>query len=115
MLGKILIKNKKKHHHHRPSSGGSIRRREQEEQSSPNNGMCRNLMSTLQRPACITRAQTEELEVCVCLCVCVDCPLTEGEVSHLLSNGEEKHAERMVKDSEPRKSLGMLENKLGVL
>ncbi|XP_071333869.1 1-phosphatidylinositol 4,5-bisphosphate phosphodiesterase beta-3 [Trachinotus anak] len=35
-----------------------------------------------------------------------DCPLTDGEVSQLLSNGEEKLAERMVKDSEPRKSLG---------
>lgn len=34
-----------------------------------------------------------------------DCPLTE-EASQLLSNGEEKLAERMVKDSEPRKSIG---------
>uniref|UniRef100_A0A3Q4GXH8 1-phosphatidylinositol 4,5-bisphosphate phosphodiesterase n=1 Tax=Neolamprologus brichardi TaxID=32507 RepID=A0A3Q4GXH8_NEOBR len=34
-----------------------------------------------------------------------DCPLTE-EGSQLLSNGEEKLAERMVKDSEPRKSIG---------
>ncbi|XP_033992421.1 1-phosphatidylinositol 4,5-bisphosphate phosphodiesterase beta-3 isoform X2 [Trematomus bernacchii] len=33
-------------------------------------------------------------------------PLTDGEGSHLLTNGEEKLAERMVKDSEPRKSLG---------
>uniref|UniRef100_A0A8C3AM60 1-phosphatidylinositol 4,5-bisphosphate phosphodiesterase n=1 Tax=Cyclopterus lumpus TaxID=8103 RepID=A0A8C3AM60_CYCLU len=35
-----------------------------------------------------------------------DCPLTDGEGSQLLSNGEEKLAERMVKDFEPRKSLG---------
>ncbi|XP_069573104.1 1-phosphatidylinositol 4,5-bisphosphate phosphodiesterase beta-3 [Brachyistius frenatus] len=35
-----------------------------------------------------------------------DCPLTDNEGSQLLSNGEEKLAERMVKDSEPRKSLG---------
>uniref|UniRef100_A0A3Q2Y959 1-phosphatidylinositol 4,5-bisphosphate phosphodiesterase n=1 Tax=Hippocampus comes TaxID=109280 RepID=A0A3Q2Y959_HIPCM len=33
-----------------------------------------------------------------------DCPLVEGE--QLLSNVEEKLAERMVKDSDPRKSLG---------
>ncbi|KAM9836517.1 1-phosphatidylinositol 4,5-bisphosphate phosphodiesterase beta-3 [Aulostomus maculatus] len=35
-----------------------------------------------------------------------DCPLTDSDGSQLLSNGEEKLAERMVKDSEPRKSLG---------
>lgn len=35
-----------------------------------------------------------------------DCPLTDGEVGHLLSNGEEKLAERMAKDAEPRKSIG---------
>ncbi|XP_060922250.1 1-phosphatidylinositol 4,5-bisphosphate phosphodiesterase beta-3 [Limanda limanda] len=35
-----------------------------------------------------------------------DCPLIDGEGSLLLSNGEEKLAERMVKDLEPRKSLG---------
>ncbi|XP_022614086.1 1-phosphatidylinositol 4,5-bisphosphate phosphodiesterase beta-3 [Seriola dumerili] len=35
-----------------------------------------------------------------------DCPLTDIEGSQLLSNGEEKLAERMVKDLEPRKSLG---------
>uniref|UniRef100_A0A8D3DJW6 1-phosphatidylinositol 4,5-bisphosphate phosphodiesterase n=1 Tax=Scophthalmus maximus TaxID=52904 RepID=A0A8D3DJW6_SCOMX len=35
-----------------------------------------------------------------------DCPLTDGEGSQLLSNGEEKLAEGMVKDSEPRKSIG---------
>lgn len=37
---------------------------------------------------------------------CVEGPLTDGEGSQLLTNGEEKLAERMVKDSEPRKSLG---------
>uniref|UniRef100_A0A8C3AK00 1-phosphatidylinositol 4,5-bisphosphate phosphodiesterase n=1 Tax=Cyclopterus lumpus TaxID=8103 RepID=A0A8C3AK00_CYCLU len=81
MLGKILIKNKKKHQHHRPSSSGSIRRRELEEQLSPTNGEFRH------------------------------CPLTDGEGSQLLSNGEEKLAERMVKDFEPRKSLGELKKK----
>uniref|UniRef100_A0A665TTQ2 1-phosphatidylinositol 4,5-bisphosphate phosphodiesterase n=1 Tax=Echeneis naucrates TaxID=173247 RepID=A0A665TTQ2_ECHNA len=35
-----------------------------------------------------------------------DCPLSDSEGSRLLSNGEEKLAERMIKDSEPRKSLG---------
>ncbi|XP_031706702.1 1-phosphatidylinositol 4,5-bisphosphate phosphodiesterase beta-3 isoform X2 [Anarrhichthys ocellatus] len=35
-----------------------------------------------------------------------DCPLMDSEGSHLLSNGEEKLAERLVKDSEPRKSIG---------
>ncbi|XP_075943039.1 1-phosphatidylinositol 4,5-bisphosphate phosphodiesterase beta-3 isoform X1 [Anarhichas minor] len=35
-----------------------------------------------------------------------DCPLMDSEGSHLLSNGEEKLAERLVKESEPRKSIG---------
>uniref|UniRef100_A0A3P8WLT2 Phosphoinositide phospholipase C n=1 Tax=Cynoglossus semilaevis TaxID=244447 RepID=A0A3P8WLT2_CYNSE len=35
-----------------------------------------------------------------------ECPLTEGEGGHVMSNGEEKLAERMVKDLEPRKSIG---------
>uniref|UniRef100_UPI003AAA6303 1-phosphatidylinositol 4,5-bisphosphate phosphodiesterase beta-3 n=1 Tax=Centroberyx gerrardi TaxID=166262 RepID=UPI003AAA6303 len=35
-----------------------------------------------------------------------DCPLTDGDGGQLLSNGEEKLAERMVKDSDPRKSIG---------
>ncbi|TKS92681.1 1-phosphatidylinositol 4,5-bisphosphate phosphodiesterase beta-3 [Collichthys lucidus] len=35
-----------------------------------------------------------------------DCPLNDSEGSQLLSNGEEKLAERMAKDSEPRKSIG---------
>ncbi|CAN9509501.1 unnamed protein product [Ophioblennius macclurei] len=35
-----------------------------------------------------------------------DCPLTKQEGSQLLSNGEEKLAENMIKYSEPRKSLG---------
>ncbi|XP_037613830.1 1-phosphatidylinositol 4,5-bisphosphate phosphodiesterase beta-3 [Sebastes umbrosus] len=35
-----------------------------------------------------------------------DCPLTDSEGIHLLSNGEEKLAERMAKDLEPRKSIG---------
>uniref|UniRef100_A0A7N6ADB8 1-phosphatidylinositol 4,5-bisphosphate phosphodiesterase n=1 Tax=Anabas testudineus TaxID=64144 RepID=A0A7N6ADB8_ANATE len=36
----------------------------------------------------------------------MDCPLTDNEGGQLLSNGEEKLAERMVKDLEPRKSIG---------
>ncbi|KAM4536564.1 1-phosphatidylinositol 4,5-bisphosphate phosphodiesterase beta-3 [Odontesthes bonariensis] len=35
-----------------------------------------------------------------------DSPLTDGDGSQMLSNGEENLAERMVKDSEPRKSIG---------
>lgn len=35
-----------------------------------------------------------------------DCPLNDSYGSQLLSNGEEKLAERMIKDIEPRKSLG---------
>ncbi|KAM9335769.1 1-phosphatidylinositol 4,5-bisphosphate phosphodiesterase beta-3 [Symphorus nematophorus] len=35
-----------------------------------------------------------------------DCPLNDSYGMQLLSNGEEKLAERMVKDSEPRKSIG---------
>uniref|UniRef100_UPI0037E7A88D 1-phosphatidylinositol 4,5-bisphosphate phosphodiesterase beta-3 n=1 Tax=Semicossyphus pulcher TaxID=241346 RepID=UPI0037E7A88D len=35
-----------------------------------------------------------------------DCPLNDSYGSQLLSNGEEKLAERMVKDLEPRKSIG---------
>uniref|UniRef100_A0A4W6EJU9 Phosphoinositide phospholipase C n=1 Tax=Lates calcarifer TaxID=8187 RepID=A0A4W6EJU9_LATCA len=83
MLGKILVKNKKKHYHHRPSSGGSIRRREMEDSY---NTKLKQISSAF----------------------VVDCPLTDSEGSQLLSNGEEKLAERMVKDSEPRKSIGGL-------
>lgn len=35
-----------------------------------------------------------------------DCPLNDSDGSQFLSNGEEKLAERMIKDIEPRKSLG---------
>ncbi|KAM3857781.1 1-phosphatidylinositol 4,5-bisphosphate phosphodiesterase beta-3 [Diretmus argenteus] len=35
-----------------------------------------------------------------------DCPLMDGDGGQLLSNGEEKLAERMAKDCEPRKSIG---------
>lgn len=35
-----------------------------------------------------------------------DCPLTESNGTQYLSNGEERLAERMIKDSEPRKSIG---------
>uniref|UniRef100_A0A8C5IB17 Phosphoinositide phospholipase C n=1 Tax=Gouania willdenowi TaxID=441366 RepID=A0A8C5IB17_GOUWI len=36
---------------------------------------------------------------------CLECPLTD-EGNHLLTNGEEKMSERMIKYAEPRKSLG---------
>ncbi|KAJ0006402.1 hypothetical protein NQD34_013675 [Periophthalmus magnuspinnatus] len=36
-----------------------------------------------------------------------DCPLSETIGSQCLSNGEERLAERMIKDSEPRKSIGI--------
>lgn len=106
MLGKILIKNKKKHHHHRPSSGGSIRRREPGEQSSPNNGTV-SLCLEWEWQAVVALLYIATTHWCPVFVI--DCPLTDGEGSHLLSNGEEKLAERMVKDSEPRKSLGGLE------
>ncbi|XP_056156127.1 1-phosphatidylinositol 4,5-bisphosphate phosphodiesterase beta-3 [Lampris incognitus] len=35
-----------------------------------------------------------------------DCPLNDGDGAQLLSNGEEKLAERIAKDSDPRKSIG---------
>ncbi|TNM93569.1 hypothetical protein fugu_001745 [Takifugu bimaculatus] len=35
-----------------------------------------------------------------------DCPLNDSDTGLLLSNGEEKLAERLIKDSEPRKSIG---------
>ena len=38
--------------------------------------------------------------------MCADCPLSDGEGGQLMSNGEEKLAETMVKDSDPRKSIG---------
>ncbi|XP_031441372.1 LOW QUALITY PROTEIN: 1-phosphatidylinositol 4,5-bisphosphate phosphodiesterase beta-3 [Clupea harengus] len=75
LMGKILIKNKKKHHH-RTTNGGSVRRR------NTMSGDISDQASTVN-----------------------DCPLSDGESNHILSNGEEKLAERMVKDSEPRKSI----------
>lgn len=39
-------------------------------------------------------------------CSSTDCPLNDGDGGLLLSNGEEKLAERLIKDSEPRKSIG---------
>lgn len=38
--------------------------------------------------------------------VSLDWSLNDGEAGQLLSNGEEKLAEGMVKDSEPHKSIG---------
>uniref|UniRef100_A0A672YLT0 1-phosphatidylinositol 4,5-bisphosphate phosphodiesterase n=1 Tax=Sphaeramia orbicularis TaxID=375764 RepID=A0A672YLT0_9TELE len=38
------------------------------------------------------------------------CPLLDSDGAQILSNGEEKLAERMIKDSEPRKSIGELKN-----
>uniref|UniRef100_A0A671Q3R3 1-phosphatidylinositol 4,5-bisphosphate phosphodiesterase n=1 Tax=Sinocyclocheilus anshuiensis TaxID=1608454 RepID=A0A671Q3R3_9TELE len=76
LMGKILIKNKKKHQH-RASNGGSIRRKDgTDEQFSPLNG------------------------------VYTHCPLSDGEVGQLMSNGGEKLAERMAKDLDIRKSIG---------
>uniref|UniRef100_H3CA47 1-phosphatidylinositol 4,5-bisphosphate phosphodiesterase n=1 Tax=Tetraodon nigroviridis TaxID=99883 RepID=H3CA47_TETNG len=85
LLGKILVKNKKKHRHYRPSNGGSIRRREQGEQSSPYNG----------EPPPPPRASSR-----------VGDAANDSDASQLLSNGEEKLAERLIKDSDPRKSIG---------
>uniref|UniRef100_A0A8C6TYX6 Phosphoinositide phospholipase C n=1 Tax=Neogobius melanostomus TaxID=47308 RepID=A0A8C6TYX6_9GOBI len=85
LMGKILIKNKKKHYHHRPSSSGSIRRREVDEQSPLANG---NHLRTL--------------VLCHWELLCSPPQLD----SLCLSNGEERLAERMVKDSDPRKSIG---------
>ena len=39
-------------------------------------------------------------------CLYPDCPLMDSDGAQLLSNGEEKLAEGMVKESEPRKSIG---------
>ncbi|XP_062371755.1 1-phosphatidylinositol 4,5-bisphosphate phosphodiesterase beta-3 [Sardina pilchardus] len=75
LVGKILIKNKKKHHH-RTANGGSVRRR------NTDGGDISDQASPIN-----------------------DCPLSDGENNHIMSNGEEKLAERMVKDSEPRKSI----------
>ncbi|XP_034159507.1 1-phosphatidylinositol 4,5-bisphosphate phosphodiesterase beta-3 isoform X1 [Pangasianodon hypophthalmus] len=75
LLGKILIKNKKKHHH-RTANGGSVRRKEgADEQASSLNDLC------------------------------LDAPLPEVETSQIMSNGGEKLAERMAKDSDMRKSI----------
>uniref|UniRef100_A0A672JP31 Phosphoinositide phospholipase C n=1 Tax=Salarias fasciatus TaxID=181472 RepID=A0A672JP31_SALFA len=86
MMGKILIKNKKRHHHHRPSdTSGSIRRKEHGDQSSPNNGGS-------------APAPPAEDKTTLYFIILI-------QRSQLLSNGEEKMAENMIKYSEPRKSL----------
>lgn len=36
----------------------------------------------------------------------VDCPLSDGDGNQTLSNGEEKLAESLMKEVEPRKSIG---------
>ncbi|XP_058250290.1 1-phosphatidylinositol 4,5-bisphosphate phosphodiesterase beta-3 isoform X2 [Hemibagrus wyckioides] len=75
LMGKILVKNKKKHHHH-ATNGGSVRRKEgADEQASSLNDLC------------------------------LDAPMPEGETSQNMSNGGEKLAERMSKDSDMRKSF----------
>lgn len=38
--------------------------------------------------------------------LCLDCPLSDGEVGQLMSNGGEKLAERMAKDLDICKSIG---------
>lgn len=74
LMGKILIKNKKKHEH-RASGGGSARRRTVDG-SDPNEQASPNN----------------------------DCPLHDGDTGPVMSNGDEKLAERMFKDG-PRKSI----------
>ncbi|XP_030635517.1 1-phosphatidylinositol 4,5-bisphosphate phosphodiesterase beta-3 [Chanos chanos] len=75
LMGKILIKNKKKHHH-RATNGGSVRRRTGD--------------------GAETSDQASPVN---------DCPLTDPEAGHIMSNGGEKLAERMAKDSDIRKSI----------
>uniref|UniRef100_A0AAY4CHJ7 1-phosphatidylinositol 4,5-bisphosphate phosphodiesterase n=1 Tax=Denticeps clupeoides TaxID=299321 RepID=A0AAY4CHJ7_9TELE len=71
-----ILIKNKKKHQHRSTNGGSVRRRAE-------GGELADQASPLN-----------------------DCPLSDGEANHILSNGEEKLSERMVKDSGPRKSIG---------
>ncbi|XP_035264210.1 1-phosphatidylinositol 4,5-bisphosphate phosphodiesterase beta-3 [Anguilla anguilla] len=74
LLGKILIKNKKKHQH-RASGAGSARRRTVDGGDTAEHASPNN-----------------------------DCPLNDGEMGQVMSNGEDKLTERMFKDG-PRKSI----------
>uniref|UniRef100_A0A8B9JZP0 1-phosphatidylinositol 4,5-bisphosphate phosphodiesterase n=1 Tax=Astyanax mexicanus TaxID=7994 RepID=A0A8B9JZP0_ASTMX len=76
LMGKILIKNKKKHHHHH--------------HQATNGGSVRR------KAGDGAEDQASPLN---------DCPLNEGEASQIISNGGEKLAERMSKDSDIRKSI----------
>uniref|UniRef100_A0AAY4CHS7 1-phosphatidylinositol 4,5-bisphosphate phosphodiesterase n=1 Tax=Denticeps clupeoides TaxID=299321 RepID=A0AAY4CHS7_9TELE len=74
-----ILIKNKKKHQHRSTNGGSVRRRAE-------GGELADQASPLN-----------------------DCPLSDGEANHILSNGEEKLSERMVKDSGPRKSIDRVE------
>ncbi|MGH0179961.1 UNVERIFIED_CONTAM: hypothetical protein FKN15_010536 [Acipenser sinensis] len=83
LLGKILIKNKKKHPH--KVSEGSIKRRLAEQGSNTYS----DTSSIFEQPSPNN-----------------GCPLQDAaETGQLLSNGEEKMAERLAKEGQPRKSI----------
>uniref|UniRef100_A0A674CFZ0 1-phosphatidylinositol 4,5-bisphosphate phosphodiesterase n=1 Tax=Salmo trutta TaxID=8032 RepID=A0A674CFZ0_SALTR len=71
-----ILIKNKKKHHHRASSGGNMRRRTGE-------------IDALEQASPVN-----------------DCPFSDSEGGQLLSNGEEKLAESLVKDGDPRKSIG---------
>ncbi|MFT7814565.1 1-phosphatidylinositol 4,5-bisphosphate phosphodiesterase beta-3 isoform X1 [Arapaima gigas] len=75
-----ILIKNKKKHHHRPSAG-SVRRRVDEGTEVTEQASSNN-----------------------------DYPVNDVEAGHLMSNGEEKLAERMAKESEPRKSIGYVES-----
>ncbi|XP_039624990.1 1-phosphatidylinositol 4,5-bisphosphate phosphodiesterase beta-3 isoform X1 [Polypterus senegalus] len=82
LLGKILVKNKKKHPHH--IQEGSVKRRLVGQSSNHSD----------------TSSISEQLSPgngCP--------PLSTSDAGQLLSNGEEKLAERLIKEAEPRKSI----------
>ncbi|MGH0183654.1 UNVERIFIED_CONTAM: hypothetical protein FKN15_012604, partial [Acipenser sinensis] len=85
LLGKILIKNKKKHPH--KVSEGSIKRRLAEQGSNTYS----DTSSIFEQPSPNN-----------------GCPLQDAaETGQLLSNGEEKMAERLAKEGQPRKSIDL--------
>uniref|UniRef100_A0A8C7KJT7 1-phosphatidylinositol 4,5-bisphosphate phosphodiesterase n=1 Tax=Oncorhynchus kisutch TaxID=8019 RepID=A0A8C7KJT7_ONCKI len=71
-----ILIKNKKKHHHRASSGGNMRRRTGE-------------IDALEQASPVN-----------------DFPFSDSEGGQLLSNGEEKLAESLVKDGDPRKSIG---------
>uniref|UniRef100_A0A8C8LRL8 1-phosphatidylinositol 4,5-bisphosphate phosphodiesterase n=1 Tax=Oncorhynchus tshawytscha TaxID=74940 RepID=A0A8C8LRL8_ONCTS len=74
-----ILIKNKKKHHHRASSGGNMRRRTGE-------------IDALEQASPVN-----------------DFPFSDSEGGQLLSNGEEKLAESLVKDGDPRKSIGQEE------